>query len=582
MIRFRAIFDSPILNRELRTLLRSRRSFIWLTLFLIILLIAFTIAWSQVEPINRDVAARTLFFTIVFTQGLLFYFLAPILTSGSLSGEHERRTFELLAVTPLSGYHVALAKCFSALCYVVLLVIASIPVLAITFLLGGVGWVEIVAAAVSILTTVLVTGMVGVVCSAWVRRTYVALMLSLALVGAGFFFCPCAASIISLPIAVMTMRGSGPFGGGMNLFTLGITFFYTGVQLVILLGLLVMARNGYLAGSRTVPVRRKRIIRSRVVLQQRQRRFPYYLIDPLKAPPPIRDGANPVYVRDTRHQPLGRLDFVIRISYVCLFVSVFIGLVLLGRGYFYGGVVDPREFFEAMVGVSHVAVVVILIASPLFASAAFTNEKEHGTFVPMMTTLIRPSEVLWAKLKLILRYSVFLVAALFVPAFGEMFFARGGPAAMLRSLLWLFPFYVLVIAASALLGLFISARSRRNVASMTATYLVVVLCCFGPWPMEWLFEGVRLKLGYGGHPSDLDFLFGLFGWAAHVFGPFLSPFYFLSGRSGWLSARGCYDHPEQALVYVGFWAVVLVLLFVGTVRAMNRAVTSDTTVGRAW
>ena len=41
------LIDSPILNRELRALLRSRKSFLWLALFLVVLVIAFTIAWSD-------------------------------------------------------------------------------------------------------------------------------------------------------------------------------------------------------------------------------------------------------------------------------------------------------------------------------------------------------------------------------------------------------------------------------------------------------------------------------------------------------------------------------------------------------
>ncbi|MBM3334232.1 hypothetical protein FJY63_06185, partial [Candidatus Sumerlaeota bacterium] len=75
---------SPILNRELRVLLRSARSFIWLALYLIVLAAAFMMAWSRADPTNRDLTARELFYSIVATQMVFFNLLAPILTAGSL------------------------------------------------------------------------------------------------------------------------------------------------------------------------------------------------------------------------------------------------------------------------------------------------------------------------------------------------------------------------------------------------------------------------------------------------------------------------------------------------------------------
>lgn len=582
------LFDSPILNRELRALLRSRKSFLWLALFLVVLVIAFTVAWTNVDEwsggfLDRDIAARGLFTTIVFTQLALFYLLAPILTSGSLAGEHERRTFELLATTPLSGYHVALAKCFSALCYVGMLVLASLPVLAITFLMGGVGLVEMVTATIWVLMTVLVSGMIGVACSAWVRRSFVALLLSLGFIIGLAFFCPCVFTM-SVPIFMMRSGVGGPFGGAPSIIMLGGTVLYGGFLLLVFLGLTHLARNGYMAGSRTPPVRPKRVIKSVKILDERKRRFPYYLIDPLKAPSPIGDRKNAVYVRDTRHHPLGRLDFVIRISYVCLFISIFVGLALIGENYFGGSVRDSQarqNFFESMLGVSHIAVVIVMFAAPLFASTAFTSEKEHGTFVPMMTTLLRPSQVLWAKLKIILRYTVFLLAALFLPAFGEMFFARGGPQVFLEDLLWLSPFYLIMIVSLAFLGLMISALARRNATSMTATYLIVAFCYFGPMLFRGVFGGFQSGRGVMG-ASTLSFetilqLIAYLGSTfAQVFGPLLSPFTFLSGDDRyWISATICRENPAMAVTYLLIWSLTLVLMYLVTLNALRRSVTRD-------
>ena len=597
--RFR-VLDSPILNRELRVLLRSRRAFFWLGLYLLVLFVVFTIAWTTVSETNRDTAARSLFFSIIITQTILFNLLAPILTAGSLAGEHERRTFDLLATTPLSGFHVVLAKCFSAVCYVILLILATIPVLAITFLLGGIGWVEAVTSSVGVLMGVLVSGMVGVTCSAWIRRTFVALMAALALVIGGSLSCSCGGGLLALPLA---LAGSGlgrvgflPLSAGLLMF--GALVVSMGVQLVIFAGLTLLARNGYLAGSRAMRVRPKRVIHNPVVLRDRRRRYPYYLIDPLKAPDPIRDDQNPMYVKDLRHQPLGRMDFLIRISYVCLFVSLWIGFPL-GAGIdnspyrpaFVSLTLIPRAIesvFQPMLAVAKFVVVLILIAAPLFASTAFTTEKEHGTFTALMTTLISPGEIVWCKLKIILRYSLFLIAALYLPAFIVFLAMKGSAVAFLLSLAVLTPFYVVVILATGLLGLLVSARSRRNLTSMTVTYLMVVLCCFVPWILRVAFDTIwdmsrQISVpSYSG--SVLEFFaaipFTFLGMLARFLvttvGPLISPFLFLSAEHPeGFTAVICLSNPAIAMVWLLAWAAILAVLFYATVRALRRSLTAD-------
>jgi ABC-type transport system involved in multi-copper enzyme maturation permease subunit len=579
------VFDSPILNRELRVLLRSRRAFFWLGLYLVVLFVVFTIAWSTVSERNRDTAARSLFFSIIITQTILFNLLAPILTAGSLAGEHERRTFDLLATTPLSGFHVVLAKCFSAVCYVILLIFATIPVLAITFLLGGISWVEAVVSSIGVLMGVLVSGMIGVACSAWIRRTFIALMAALALVIGGSLSCSCTGGFLALPVALM----GGGFGraGGL-LFSVNLII-STGVQLVIFAGLTLLARNGYLAGSRAMRVRPKKIIHNPVVLRDRRRRYPYYLIDPLKAPDPIRDDENPMYVKDLRHQPLGRMDFLIRISYLCLFMSLWLGFLLgaaTDLGYRSPIFRAIEGVFEPMLGVSQFVVVLILIGAPLFAAAAFTSEKEHGTFTALMTTLISPAEIVWCKMKIILRYSLFLIGALYLPAFG-VFLAMGGSAAgFLLSLALLTPFYVVVILATGLLGLLVSARSRRNVTSMTVTYLIVVLCCFGPWVIHTVLDIIwqmSSQIYRSNSGSLLEFFaalpFTVLGLLARFLvrtvGPLISPFLFLSKEPEGLNAVGCLSNPATALFWFVAWAVILAVLFRSTVGALRRSLTAD-------
>ena len=63
----------------------------------------------------------------------------PAMTAGAISLEREKQTLELLVTTPLGTLALVLGKLFSALTYVFLLILASIPLASIVFTFGGVG-----------------------------------------------------------------------------------------------------------------------------------------------------------------------------------------------------------------------------------------------------------------------------------------------------------------------------------------------------------------------------------------------------------------------------------------------------------
>lgn len=84
-------------------------------------------------------AGRTIFGVLSFFELLMLSFVAPAMTAGSVAGEYQRQTFDMLMATPLSTRQVLIGKFMSALSYLFLLMIAAIPINYIAFLFGGVG-----------------------------------------------------------------------------------------------------------------------------------------------------------------------------------------------------------------------------------------------------------------------------------------------------------------------------------------------------------------------------------------------------------------------------------------------------------
>ena len=126
-------------------------------------------------------------------QTLLVVFLAPAFTAGAISLEREKQTLDLLATTPISSLAIVLGKLASALTFVFLLILSSIPLTALVFMFGGVSPDDLIRATRSCSSRVSGSGRSACSSRSLVRRTQGATVLTYFLVlaltlGTGFIF----------------------------------------------------------------------------------------------------------------------------------------------------------------------------------------------------------------------------------------------------------------------------------------------------------------------------------------------------------------------------------------------------------
>lgn len=175
--------------KELRGRMRGRRAFVMLTIHL--LLVA-GFAW-MVETLAEQAFSsgfggsisasaeigRSMFTALLMLLTLIVLVLAPASTAGSISLEREKQTLDLLTVTPISSLAIVLGKLLSALGWVFLLLLASIPVTALVFTFGGVGPEDLVKGYVVLVATAFAFGSLGLFVSALVKRTQAATVINL-------------------------------------------------------------------------------------------------------------------------------------------------------------------------------------------------------------------------------------------------------------------------------------------------------------------------------------------------------------------------------------------------------------------
>jgi ABC-type transport system involved in multi-copper enzyme maturation permease subunit len=125
---------------------------------------------------------RAMFQWVVFFLTLLVFFIVPALTAGTIAGERERQTLVPLQVTLLRPRSIVLGKLAAAIAFLVLLLVASMPLLTVAYVIGGVTIAQVVAAVGAVLGIGLVLATLSLACSAFFSRVQTATVAAYAVV----------------------------------------------------------------------------------------------------------------------------------------------------------------------------------------------------------------------------------------------------------------------------------------------------------------------------------------------------------------------------------------------------------------
>lgn len=182
----RVVIRNPVVLKELRGRMRGARAFVVLTIYLglVIFFMALTYATQIADQsitsgeLDGGEIGRLLFTVVIYVELFLVMFITPTVTTNAISGEHERQTYDLLRTTLLPERSLVGGKLFSALAYIMLLLLATIPLQSIALVFGGVALNEIIVLQLVLLMTAVFFGAVGIYFSAVTRRTLRANMLT--------------------------------------------------------------------------------------------------------------------------------------------------------------------------------------------------------------------------------------------------------------------------------------------------------------------------------------------------------------------------------------------------------------------
>lgn len=175
-------FLNPVMVKEFRS--RRFGRFHWLLRLVAIcavvsLLLTFTAATRTI-----DWGVETIGGFMVFLQVVLVVLITPSLASGLISGERESGGWELLRMTPMSGFKILRGKLLSVAFTLLLVLFATLPGYLVMIYIKPVMWLQIYLVSICLLLTALFTLLLSAAVGSLFVRTatatataYVALMV---------------------------------------------------------------------------------------------------------------------------------------------------------------------------------------------------------------------------------------------------------------------------------------------------------------------------------------------------------------------------------------------------------------------
>lgn len=175
---------NPVFKRELKSKGRSLRTPLMIIIYLLVISsVMAVILYATNESYNSNFGfdpqyIKSIYLVITLLMMGLICFIVPATTSGSICGEKQRKTFDLMVCTKMSSWSIVLGKLASSLLQTVMLLIATIPILSILFLYGGLSIWNIILLFLFFLVVAVLLGSIGLFCSSYFKRTVTATVVS--------------------------------------------------------------------------------------------------------------------------------------------------------------------------------------------------------------------------------------------------------------------------------------------------------------------------------------------------------------------------------------------------------------------
>lgn len=180
---------NPILERELKTRMRTWKTPILLAVYLLLMglvvglfFLGSGILGSFYYEFNPRVIGQ-IYDTVAIFQLVILMCILPVFTATSISGERERQTLDLLLCTDISPWKIIAGKIGAALAFVFLVIFTTIPYMGITFLFGGISLWDIIKIILFYMVTAIMVCSIGMFTTTHFKKNITSIIMSYVILG---------------------------------------------------------------------------------------------------------------------------------------------------------------------------------------------------------------------------------------------------------------------------------------------------------------------------------------------------------------------------------------------------------------
>jgi ABC-type transport system involved in multi-copper enzyme maturation permease subunit len=381
--------------------------------------------------------------------------LVPILTAGAVTAEKERETLALLLLTTLTPRQIVLQKFASRMTPILSFVFLAFPLMAITYTFGGVTVEELLIGIVLLVFTSLVLGAIAIMCSAYCRTTFEALIATYlsSLVICGFLV-SCLGSTFLNPRAEISLAVTAVVSTGLCTFVVASCL--SMAESILISRAFVPYRGHVMVFFRWLDARYEEmnVLTGGVVLVREKGVLP---------------KSHPVRWRETRKKSLGTFRYLFRVL-VAMEVPI-----LFAIQWIRGGSVVARDD-GAMSTLLNIAWIVSAVLIAVYAASLISEERSRQTLGVLASTPLSTGRILKEKLGGVHRLMlVVLVPFVTIFVFEQWWFGRTGYWYPVLSGLSLAVYLPLI----QWLGLSIGLRMPKQMTAIIVTLVVMTFWVCG-------------------------------------------------------------------------------------------------------
>ncbi|MFF2752309.1 ABC transporter permease [Psychrobacillus sp. NPDC058041] len=242
-------FTNPVLKKEIKLRFRSLKSFTGILFYLIAMcifvfgFIMLTTSFTGTGYFRPD-ESFFMFSMLTFIQLGLILFITPGLTAGAISSEREKQTLNILLTTSQTSFQIITGKLTSSIAFLLLLVIAGLPIYSLVFLFGGVSPGQLGIIFLFYFLTMIAIAGIGIMFSTIIRKTIVAMIATYGTM----IFLTAVTGFIFLVITRMNMMATGMATGTPTASPVG-HFFASINPVVLMLTLISQGSDSFITQS---------------------------------------------------------------------------------------------------------------------------------------------------------------------------------------------------------------------------------------------------------------------------------------------------------------------------------------------